>query len=101
MPAAPARPDGRDYVDGGAPIAAGQPRLTRRTAADRPAFGKQARAGRAVDRPVDAAAAEQRCTCGVDDRIDREAGGGPGDPRRSVILREGTAELQYVCEQSA
>jgi hypothetical protein len=34
------------------------------------AFGQKPRAGRAMDRPIHAAAAEQRGICGVDDRID-------------------------------
>ena len=70
--ATPDRPDGMDHMSGGQPIAARQPRLARRTATDRTAFGEKLGACRAVDRPIDAAAAEQRGICGVDDRVDPE-----------------------------
>ena len=61
-----------DHVAGGQPIAAREARLARRTEADRPALGEEARACRAVDRPIDATAAKQRGVCRVDDRVDRE-----------------------------
>jgi hypothetical protein len=51
-------------------VAAGQPRLARRAAAERAALGQKLWTGGAVDRAIDPATAEQRGVGGVDDRID-------------------------------
>jgi hypothetical protein len=50
--------------------AGGQPRLARGAAADRAACGEEFRAGGAMDRAIDAAAAEQGAVRGVDDGVD-------------------------------
>ena len=53
-------------------IAAGYPGIANLTAAQSPAFRKQLRAGSGVNRPVHAAATEQRGVGGVHNRIDIE-----------------------------
>jgi hypothetical protein len=71
----PAAPDRADRVDDESPlqpVAAGDLRLARGAAAEPAAFREQARPGGAMDRPVDAAAAEQRLVGGVDDRVEAE-----------------------------
>src|ERR1700680_2541716 len=68
--AAPDRADGMNDVPSRQPIAARQPSLPRRAAAERAAFREQLGAGGAMDRAVDTAAAEQRGIGGVDDRVD-------------------------------
>ena len=55
-------------------VAAGEPRLARRAAAEPVAFGKQSRPGGAMDGTVDAAAAEQRAVGGVDDGVNGKLG---------------------------
>ena len=72
LAALPDRPDGMDDMGGREPIAPGQPRLARRTTADRTAFREKPGPCGTVDRPVDAAAAEQRGICGIDDGVDSE-----------------------------
>src|SRR5205807_2249937 len=64
------RSDRMDDVLRGQAIAACQPRLTGRAAADRAAFLQEFGAGGAVDRAIDAAAAEQRGIGRVDDDVD-------------------------------
>ena len=74
---AAAVPDGAHRVNHVArrqSIAARDARLAGRAAAERAAFGQQFRSGRAVDRTVDAAAAQQRRIGRVDDRVDVEPG---------------------------
>ncbi len=78
--ASPDRPDGMDDMAGGQKIAPRQPRLAGRTTADRAAFGEKLGACRAVDRPVDPAAAEQGGIRGIDDRVD-------GKPRDVAALQ--------------
>ena len=56
------------------PVTARGLRLAGAAAAERAAFGQQLRASRAVNRAVDAAAAEQRFVRGVDDGVDGESG---------------------------
>jgi hypothetical protein len=59
---------------------AGRAADTRRDLRNRAARGQELGPGRAVDRAVDAAPAEQRLVRGVDDRIERE--------RRDVRLND-------------
>jgi hypothetical protein len=70
--AAPNRTDRVNDVAGRQTVAARQPRLARRAAADGAAFLKQFGARRAVDRAIDPAAAEQRGIRRVDDGVGRE-----------------------------
>src|SRR5438067_2380068 len=72
--AAPYRTDRMNDMPGRQPIAAGQPCLSRRAATDPAAFGEEFRAGGAVNRAIDPAAAKQRRIGGIDDRIDRQPG---------------------------
>jgi len=46
--------------------------ITRFTAAQHPAFEHQIRPGRAMDRPINTAAAQKRAICSIDDRINCE-----------------------------
>jgi hypothetical protein len=71
--AVPHRSHGVNDVFRGQAIAARDPRLARRTPADRAALLEQLRTRRAMDRAVDAAAAQQRAVGGIDDGIDRRA----------------------------
>ena len=73
VPAAPDRADRVDHMAGGQPIAARDPRLAGRAAADLAAFLEKLRTGGAMDGAVDAAAAEQALVRGVDDRVERRA----------------------------
>src|SRR5207249_565790 len=73
-PATPNRADGVDHVPGRQAIAARQPCLARRTAAERAALGEQLGAGAAMDRTIDTATTEQRGIGSVDDRIDDQSG---------------------------
>src|SRR5262249_941499 len=73
VPAAmPYRSHGMDYVLCRQPVALRDAGLPGRASAQGPAFFEQLRAGRAVDRPVHAAAAEQGRVRGVDDGVERQ-----------------------------
>src|SRR5204862_6742611 len=72
--AAPYRTDRMNDMPGWQPIAAGEPCLSRWAAADLAALGEEFRAGGAVNRAIDPAAAEQRGIGGIDDRVDLPAG---------------------------
>ena|SRR6266849_3062918 len=72
--ATPYRTDRMDHMPGRQPIAAGDARLAGRTAADLAAFLQQLGPGGAVDRAIDAAAAEESGVGGVDDGVDIELG---------------------------
>ena len=97
--AMPHRTDRMDDVFCREPIAARDLRRARLAAAERTAFGEQFRSGRAMDRAVDAATAEQRAVRGVHDRIDlqgRDVGdedvagcgaGGEGEEGRCIAIR--------------
>lgn len=63
-----------DDAAGWQAVAAGRFRLARPAAAELAALCQQAASSSAVDRPVDAAAAEQALVRGVDDGIDRQGG---------------------------
>src|SRR6185295_15133860 len=68
-PAAPDRPDGVDHVPRRQPSRAGDLRIARLAATQVATLGEQLGPGGAVDRAVDAPAAEQRRVGGVDDRV--------------------------------
>ena len=68
--AAPDRADGVDHESGGEPEPGRGLGVAERAAIEVAAGVEQLRAGRPVDRPVDAAPAEQRRVGGVDDRVD-------------------------------
>jgi len=72
--ALPDRADAVDDIAGRQPIAARDPRLSGRAAADAPALLQQFRPGGAMDRAIHAAAAEQAVIGGIDDRVDRATG---------------------------
>ena len=71
--AMPDRTDGMDHMPGRQPITPGDFGIAGLAAAKRAAFGKQFRPGRAMDRAVDPAAAEQRGIGGVDDGVNAQA----------------------------
>ena len=88
LAAVPHRADGVDHVARRQVVAAGQSDLAGRTAAERPALLEQLRAGGAVDRAVDASAAEQRRVRGVDDGVDlqsRDVVFDDPDPRAGLL----------------
>ena len=115
--ALPHRADRVDDVLRRQPVAARDLRRAGLAAAERAAFGEQLRPGRAMDRAVDAAAAEQRAVRGVHDRVDGErrdvgdedvAGGGAdgegeegsGHARSlSLVPRSGETGVSAVCER--
>src|SRR5262249_41276930 len=69
------RPNGTDCVNDEfrrQVVAARDFRFARPTTAERSTFLQQLWTGRAVNRAIHSAAAEQRCVCGVYDRIDLE-----------------------------
>jgi len=68
--ALPDRADRVDHVPGRQPVAGGRLRLARTAAAEPTALLEQLGTGGAVNRAVDAAAAEQRAVGSVDDRVD-------------------------------
>ena len=68
--APPHRADGVDHVPRGKLPRAGRLRVSGLAAAEPPALREDRRAARAMDRTVDAAAAEQRGVRRVDDRVD-------------------------------
>src|SRR5262249_21760980 len=70
--AVPYRSHGMDYVLCRHPEDLRDPGLPGRASAQRPAFFEQLRPGRAVDRAVHAAAAEQGRVRGVDDGVERQ-----------------------------
>jgi len=72
--AAPDRTDGVDQVPGGKPVATRHLRRAGGTAGKRPALRRQFRPGGALDRAVDATAAEQRLVRGVDNGVELERG---------------------------
>jgi hypothetical protein len=63
-----------DDVPGRQPVPAGNLGRAGIAAVKPAAFGQQIRSGRAMDRAVDPAAAEQRAVRRVDDGVDRERG---------------------------
>ena len=80
MPAAlPDRADGMDDIARPKPVAARKPGIAGGAAADLPAFLEKLGPGRAMDRAVHAAAAQQRAVGGVDDRVDGQFGDVPFD----------------------
>ncbi len=70
----PHRADRVDYPARRQAIAACQFRIPRMATAERAAFGQQFRAGGAVNRPVDTAAAKQGAVGGIDDGVDSQGG---------------------------
>lgn len=90
--AVPDRADGMNHITRGQPVTSGDLGVAGVTAAEDAAFGEQFRTGSTMDRTVDAAAAEQRCIGGVDDRIDGERGDVGDDDltgRRADLADEG------------
>ena len=71
-PAAPDRPDRVDDKSGGQTIAARNFRFTGSTTSQCPAFREQFRAGSAVNRAIDSAAAQQASIRGIHNGIDLE-----------------------------
>ena len=81
-------------------------------AAERPAFGEQLRSRRAMDRAIDAAAAEQRAVRRVDDRVDVERGdvghhdfkaraAGLGDKKRIATTASAMRPAYHAASASA
>ena len=64
--------DGMDHMPGRQPVSSGDLGIASFAAAQRAAFLKQLAAGRAMDRTINAAAAQQRAICSVDDCIDAQ-----------------------------
>ena len=88
--AVPDRPDGVDHMPRRQPIALGDLGVAGLAAMQRAAFGEQLRTGCAMDRAVDAAAAEQRGIGGVDDGVNaqrRDVGNDDFEPRRAEPAR--------------
>ena len=84
--AVPDRSDRMDHVPGLEPVSAGDLGRPGVAAAERPAFRQQLRPGRAMDRAVDPAAAEQRRVRRIHDGVDverRDVGDADVEPRRS------------------
>ena len=71
--AVPDRSDGMNHMPCRQPIAAGDLGVAGLAAMKRAAFGEQLRPGGAMDRAIDAAAAEQRRVGGVDDGVNAQA----------------------------
>ena len=67
--AIPDRADGMNHMPRRQAIASGDFGVAGLAAVQRAAFGQQLRPGRAMDRAIDAAAAEQRRVRGVDDGV--------------------------------
>src|SRR6202030_4316104 len=72
--AVPDRTDGVNDVLGRQPMTPCDLGSTGRAAAERSAFDKQFRSRGAMDRTIDATAAEQRLIGGIDDGVDRKRG---------------------------
>ncbi len=81
----PHRPDGMNHVPRRQPMASRQFRIPGRAAVERSAFGEQLGAGRAMDRTVHPAAAQQRFVRGIHDRVHGEG----RDVRAERAQREG------------
>ena len=65
-------PDRMDHMPRRQPISAGDLGIAGRATIERAAFGEQFGPGRAMDRAIDAAAAEQRRVRGVDDGVNAQ-----------------------------
>ncbi len=90
--AVPDRADDVDHMARRQPVTAGDPGIAGVAAAERFTFGEQFGTGRAMDRTVDTAAAEQGGVGGVDDRVDGERGDVGDDDltgRRADLADEG------------
>ena len=88
--AVPDRTDGMDHMLRLEPIPAGDLGVAGRAAIQRAALGKQFGAGGAMDRAIDAAAAEQRRIRGVDDGVNAQCGDVGNDdfqPRLADLAR--------------
>src|ERR687898_255961 len=72
--AAPHRPDGVDHMPGFQLVAASDFGLPGLGAAEGSAFGQQFRSGSAMNRAVDATAAQEAAVGGIDDGIDVQGG---------------------------
>ena len=71
--AMPDRADGMNHMPRRQPITPGDFGVAGLAAMQRAAFGQQLRPGRAMDRAIDATAAEQRRIGGVDDGVNAQA----------------------------
>src|SRR5690348_5943934 len=88
--AIPDRPDRMDHVLRRQPISPGDLGAAGLAATEGAAFGEELRAGRAMDRAIDAAAAQERRVRGVDDGVNAQCGDvGNNDfqPRRANLAR--------------
>ena len=88
--AMPDRADGMNHMPRRQTIASGDFGVAGLAAVERAAFGKKLRPGGAMDRAVDAAAAEQRRIGGVDDGVNaqgRDVGDDDFQPRRADLAR--------------
>ena len=91
--AVPDRAYGMNHMPRRQPVTSGDFGIAGRAAMERAALGKQFRAGRAMDRAIDAAAAEQRSVGGVDDGVNakrRDIGERDFQPRRAELARRKT-----------
>ena len=88
--AVPDRTDGMNHMPRRQPITLGDFGVAGLAAMERAAFGQQLGPGRAMDRAIDAAAAEQRGIRGVDDGVNakrRDVGDDDFQPRRADLAR--------------
>jgi hypothetical protein len=88
--ATPDRTDGMNHMPRRQPIGIGDLGVAGLAAMQRAAFDQQLRPGRAMDRAIDAAAAEQRGIRGVDDGVNAQAcdvGNDNFQPRRADLAR--------------
>ena len=88
--AVPDRPDGMDHMPRRQPITPGDLGVTGGAAMERAALGQQFGPGRAMDRAIDAATAEQRAIRRVDDGVNaqrRDVGNEDLEPRRAELAR--------------
>ena len=88
--AVPDRSNRVDHMLGLEPVAPGDFCIAGRTAIQRAALGKQFGSGRPMDRPIDAAPAEQGRIRGVDDGVNAQAGDVGNDdfqPRLADLAR--------------
>ena len=88
--AMPDRADGVNHMPRRQPITLGDLGVAGLAAMQRAAFGQQFRPGRAMDRAIDAAAAEQRGVRRVDDGVNaqrRDVGNDDFQPRRAELAR--------------
>jgi len=88
--AAPDRPDGVDDVPSGQVVPSSDLRGARRRYTERARLLEQPRAGRAMDRAIDTATAQQRRVRRVDDRVDGQRRDVAADDLRAYRRDDGS-----------